>query len=433
MMQLDNWQKEFLETKGDKILCTGRQVGKCKMCGMDCGDFAVKCGKQGIILMTAPQEFQAEELFIKTLMYIEQNYSHLIKKGREKPTKSEIKLKNGIIIRCKTAGITGLGLRSMTLIRLYVDECSQMPDMVWEVLDPELVTTGGDTIYLSTPFGRNGRFWDCWENKNNAYASFKRFSINTEEVIANREISESWTQFQREAGLKKLAEAKARLSKLKYSQEYLGMFVEDLMQMFKDSLILSCMTLKRPQSINALATYYMGVDIGGRGGDPSVISILDITDKKNIQQVENLVLFNDMTTQTERNILLEQSRWNCKKIYIDDGGMGVGVFDHLLETDGIKKKVVAINNASRSLDRDDKQKKKILKNDLYDNLLVLMERGEIKLLDDPAIFQSLKSIQMEIDEETKDLKISRNYNHIAESLIRSAWGVRDKTLNMWCA
>ena len=431
-MKLDDWQQQFLDCKGDKMMCSGRQVGKSTICAKDCGDFAAKSGKKGVILMTAPQEFQAEELFIKTLMYMEENYPNLIKRGRDKPTKSEIKLKNDVIIRCKTAGITGLGLRSMTLIRLYVDECSQMPEMVWEVLDPELVTTGGDTIYLSTPFGRNGRFWDCWENKNDAYGSFTRFCVTTEEVIQNRPISESWTQHQREAGIKKIAEAKARLSKLKYAQEFGAQFVEDLMQMFKDSLIASCMTAKRPDSVNPYSTYYMGVDIGGRGGDPSVISILDISDKKHITQVESIVLFNEMTTQTERNVLHEDSHWKCKKIYLDDGGMGVGVYDHLLETEQTKRKVVAINNASRSLDRENKKLKKILKNDLYDNLLVLMERGEIKLLEDPEIFQSLKSIQLEIDEESRDLTITGNYNHIAESLIRAAWGARDKTLNIWC-
>lgn len=430
-MIYDDWQIKFLETKGDKILCTGRQVGKSTICAKDCGDFAAKTDKKGVILMTAPQEFQAEELFIKTLNYMEQNYPSLIMRGKHKPTKTEIKLKKGVIIRCKTAGTTGLGLRSMTIIRLYVDECSQMPEMVWEVLDPELLTTGGDVIYISTPFGRQGRFWDCWNNKDGAYDSFTRFSVNSEEVINNRPISVSWTREQREGGIKKLAEAKARLSKLKYSQEYLGMFVEDLMQYFPDKLILSVMKLKRTNPIR-FKNYYMGVDVGGRGGDPSVIAILEEVDKR-LYQRENLVLLNDMTTQTERNIILEDSRWECKKIFIDSGGMGVGVYDHLLETDQTKSKVFPIDNSARSLDKDKKQKRKLLKEDLYNNLLVMMERGEIELLDDPEIFQSLKSIQIEIDEETKSFKIGGNYSHITEAIIRAAWCVKEKGLNIWVA
>lgn len=430
-MIYDDWQIKFLECKGDKILCTGRQVGKSSVCAKDCADFAAKTSQKGIILMTAPQEFQAEELFIKTLNYMEEHYPNLIKRGKDRPTKTEIKLKKDIIIRCKTAGMTGLGLRGMTLIRLYVDECSQMPEMVWEVLDPELLTTGGATIYLSTPFGRNGRFWDCWNNKNDAYDSFTRFSVNTEEVMTGRPLSASWNQMQRDAGIKKIAEAKARLPKLKFMQEFMGMFVEDLMQFFKDELIIKCMKQKRPAAPSKESNYFMGVDVGGRGGDPSVISILDRTDRKHIYQVESIVVFNDMTTQTMRQIVKEDFKWKCRRLYLDDGGMGVGVYDMLLENDQTKRKIEAINNSSRSLDRDDVRRKKLLKEDLYNNLLVLMENDMLELLDDPDIFQSLKSIQYEIDENSRELKISGNFSHIAESLIRAAWCVRDKSNNFW--
>ena len=41
MINLDPWQKEFLNTQGDKILCTGRQVGKSVICGMDAGEYAL--------------------------------------------------------------------------------------------------------------------------------------------------------------------------------------------------------------------------------------------------------------------------------------------------------------------------------------------------------------------------------------------------------
>ena len=172
MMLLDNWQRDFLNTKGDKQLCTGRQVGKTLICAIDCVEWAMATDKKGIILMTAPQEFQAETLFIKTLDYLELKYANAIKRGKDRPTKTQIKLKKGIVIRCKTAGVTGFGLRSMTVIRTYVDECSQMPDMCWEAIDPQMLITGGDTVYISTPFGMKGRFYECWINKNGVRKSF---------------------------------------------------------------------------------------------------------------------------------------------------------------------------------------------------------------------------------------------------------------------
>ena len=149
-INLDPWQIDFLNWPGDKILVKGRQVGASTVGSIDCGEYAVKNQKK-MILITAPQGFQAEEFFIKVLNYLEENYKNRIKTGKDKPTKSEIRLINGTLIRCKTPGVTGLGLRSMTIHRLYVDECAQMPEMAWEAIDPELLTTGGATIYMSTP------------------------------------------------------------------------------------------------------------------------------------------------------------------------------------------------------------------------------------------------------------------------------------------
>ena len=137
-----------------------------------------------------------------------------------------------------------------------------------------------------------------------------------------------------------------------------------------------------------------------------------------------------MTTWTERMILHLNNQYDFKKIYIDSSGLGAGVFDHLLELDQTKRKVISIENAQRSLDREEKRHKKLLKEDLYNNLLCLMERGEIDLLDDPEIFQSFKSVQFEIT-DSKDIKIYGNYTHIVEGIIRAAWCIKDKNLNIW--
>ena len=63
-----------------------------------------------------------------------------------------------------------------------------------------------------------------------------------------------------------------------------------------------------------------------------------------------------------------------------------------------------------------------------------MEHKKIKLLDDPEIYQSLKSVQYEYTRDAWGHPIMRifgNYTHIVEGLIRAAWCVKDKSLNMW--
>ena len=108
----------------------------------------------------------------------------------------------------------------------------------------------------------------------------------------------------------------------------------------------------------------------------------------------------------------------------------MGVFDILMEHQQTKRKTEALNNASRSLDNEDKRKKKILKEDLYTNLLRLMEQGRIDLFDDENLYLSLVSVQYEITKD-KTLKIFGRYTHIAEALIRAAWCMKDKHLNIY--
>jgi hypothetical protein len=61
-----------------------------------------------------------------------------------------------------------------------------------------------------------------------------------------------------------------------------------------------------------------------------------------------------------------------------------------------------------------------------------METGKISLLDEPNVFQSLKSVQYAYSNDslgTRHLKIFGNYTHITEALVRAAWCVKYKDLN----
>ena len=130
-----------------------------------------------------------------------------------------------------------------------------------------------------------------------------------------------------------------------------------------------------------------------------------------------------MLTETVRLILKKDKDNKYKKIYIDTTGMGWGVFDPLKEDPQTKKKVVAIENVKKSLDREKgkpkDQRKTTMKEDLYNNLKNLMEYKKIKLFDLPELRQSLRSIQYE--NEGGRLRIYGNYSHITEALIRAAW------------
>src|SRR3990167_3533071 len=243
-MRLDKWQQEFLKQEGDKILCSGRQCGKSVICAVDAGEYLAN-HPNVTILMIAPLERQAYALFEKTLNYLVKHYARMIKRGKDRPTQTHIYLTNGSKLYCLPVGSGGLSVRFLTIHRLYVDEASRIPEDVWTAIQPALLTTGGDSIYLSTPFGKRGEFYKCWINENDAYKSFTRFSTNSEIVVRERAVSKEWTEEIREKALLKLEQAKARMSNREYAQEYLGEFVDALSNLFSAELIKKCMTLQR--------------------------------------------------------------------------------------------------------------------------------------------------------------------------------------------
>ena len=74
----------------------------------------------------------------------------------------------------------------------------------------------------------------------------------------------------------------------------------------------------------------------------------------------------------------------------------------------------------------------LLKEDMYDLMISLGEKGYLKLLNDPEVIASLESIQIEfVEKEGRKtmIKIWGRDAHIAEGVIRGVWLANQKTLN----
>jgi len=411
-IELDNWQKEVLEWGGDICVRSGRQVGKSTIISIKGAEYALKNPKTTTLIISAVER-QAYLLFEKTLAYLYENHKSKIKKGKDKPTKHKITLVNGSVIWCLPTGLTGYGIRGYTVDLLIADEAAFIPEDVWTAITPMLAVTKGQKILISTPHGKEGYYFERFTDPN-----FKSWHISSEEC---ERISKEFLERERNS-----------MTKVQYAQEYLGEFVDELRQFFPTEIIKACMTIKNrnfggmPQS-----NKYLGVDVAGMGEDETVLAAL-YRNKDRLKQIDMEVTKHTRLTDTTNRIIISNKKWDFKKIYIDDGGMGVGVFDFLLSHPDTRRKVEAINNSQRSLDIDDEhpRRKRLLKEDLYNNLLHLMERNEVELFDEEEIFLSLKSVQAETDEQGK-LKIFGRYTHIAEALIRAAWCMKDKHLNIW--
>jgi hypothetical protein len=418
--KLDRWQKNVLKAEGNICICSGRQVGKSQIIAIKAAEYIANNPKKTILIISVTED-QAERMLQKIMLYLHDNYKYMIKKGADKPTKHRVRLVNGAEAITKAVGQYGIGVLGMTVDVVVPDECAYLPEAIWASITPMLLTTGGHLWLLSTPNVRQGYFFEAYTDPD---MGFKTFHVNSEEV------AEARPEPQRTMMLNYLAREKARMTELQYAQQYLAQFLEEMSQMFPDDLIKQTQTLKRYDGFNSTGEYYLGVDVARMGGDETTFEILEKRGDKLIHR-EHITNKYTLTTETIDKVITLDQLYNFKTIYIDDGGLGVAVFDQLLQEEQTRRKVVAINNASRALDRDEARKKKLLKEDLYFNLKRLMERKQIQLLDDQDIFSSLKSIVYENDKQ--NTRIYGSYSHIAEGLIRAAWCVRDKKLDIFIA
>lgn len=435
-MKLDEWQQEVLDHKGDFLLCTGRRVGKTYIMARKAIDRMAE--KKTPIIVVSLTEDQAMIIITMALNYAREAYPKLIASGKNRPTLKTLTFKNGSRMISRPVGNTGDSARGFEGGVLMVDEASRMPKMFWIAAKPILLTTNGEMWLASTPAGKEGYFWTSFKS---AYvdkdpdARFRVFYKTTVEVMKNRPLSDSWTIEQRQGALRILDEDKKEMSELEFGQEYLGLFLDEIKQFFKDDLIEKCCILSRNYDLNPQkGKTYLGCDMAGMGRDENTYEIIKKIDKNQLIQLDNIV--KKKTLFAARDIIELNQIYKFKKIGIDDGGPGFGIWSELMRENSTKRKTIALNNSSRDLDRDGNKSKKLLKEDMYLNLLWLMETGRITLLNDDNLIASLRSIQYEYKIKSSNpsqMRIFGRYSHITEGLIRAAWlATKDKSLNLYC-
>jgi len=420
---LDKWQEEYIGTPAnqDCFLLNGRQVGKTTAMSIKSVELCLNHHNKGeYILICSITEKQAYHMLAKALAYATEKYYKEIDWSRDKkPTMHRINFKNGTGIFCYAAGETGEGLRGFTIKKLMIDEGSRMSEEFFIAVSPMLSVVDGSIDIASTPFGKRHKdgsekfFYKCSKDE-----KFKKFYVSAEDCPRHSK------EF--------LKKQKEKMSKLAYAQEYLAIFTDELKRLYDDDLINEICTEKRTiLRTDCTPKFYIGVDVAGLGKDECSYEIIEKIQNKTLWQRESITEKRNLTTDTSRKIIELNKIYKFKKIGIDDGGIGFGVFSELLGNDETKRKTIALNNASRDMEREEEtgefSQKKLLKEEMYVNLLTLMENHRIKLLDDDEVKASLTSIQHD------EGKIFGSNAHITEGIIRAAWlAEKDKTLNIYC-
>jgi hypothetical protein len=157
-LEPDPWQVEVLDAGHPRLLLNCcRQAGKSTAVAL-LGLVQALVESRSLVLLLSRSHRQSIELFrivtgflgrIKVPDPIRQN-------------NQELELDNGsriVTLPCKEETIRGYAGVKL----LIIDEAARVPDDLYRTARPMLAVSQGRMICLSTPYGKQGFFWDAWE------------------------------------------------------------------------------------------------------------------------------------------------------------------------------------------------------------------------------------------------------------------------------
>ncbi len=216
----DPWQEDLLRSEAPRVLLNcARQSGKSTMAGVVALHKAL-AAPGCLILILAPAERQAKELFSKVAEAY-RTLGHII--PADSYRKLGMELANGSRIEAlpgteKTVrGFSGVDL-------LIVDEAARVADELYFAVRPMLAVSGGRLLMLSTPFGKRGVFYHEWLEGQ----GWERYTVTAEECPR--------------IPPKFLAEEREALGEWWYAQEYECRFMEAVDSVFTSELIQAALS-----------------------------------------------------------------------------------------------------------------------------------------------------------------------------------------------
>ncbi len=249
-------------------------------------------------------------------------------------------------------------LRGEGLDGLIVDEAAFVRERVWaEVLRPALADHQGRAVFASTPRGRNW-FWRLWLAGQGVDPEIKswRFPTTSNPYIASSEIEA----------------ARASMPARIFAQEFEADFTEDGGGVFRG--VREAVRAERQTEPIEGHTYAFGVD-WGKHEDFTAVKVLDLTAKAEATSDR----FNrvDYTLQRDRLRTL-YDRFKPRTVIAERNSMGEPVIEQL-QRDGMRVQPFLTTNATKAA--------------AIEYLALLLERGELALLDDPVTIGELEAFE----------------------------------------
>lgn len=428
IQDLDPWQQEIITTPGNILLISGRRIGKSEVLSIDAAEYAATNPAKNVLVISH-SERQAYWLFEKILSYLTAHYKTLIMRGKNRPTKTQLKLKNKTIIRCLPTGETGASIRGIEADRIYPDECDYINQNVWSAITPMLATTGGCIRAGTTPNPLN--IYEGYVYKNMfKNPNFKVWEMESLKVFKQRKISDTWTEQQRREAIEHINQEKKTMTKKNFMVEYMGKYVDDVNAYFPDFLLKEVCVLSR--SSGSAGSFWLGVDVAGMGGDLTTYEIFE-QKANSLMHMDSITEEKTKTTDVSNRIISMNQSYKFKGIGVDGAGVGYGVWSELSVHDDTKRITEDLSGAKRMLVREKGDKKErsktTLKTDMYEYCKAQMEKGQVLLLNDDDVINSFRSVRCEIFDGK--LKLYGRDRHIVDGVIRAVWMAKGKNNKVW--
>lgn len=281
---------------------------------------------------------------------------------RKSETQRLLRLINGGSIECWSLDNEDAG-RSRGYAGVVIDEPALVKNLerAWTAIRPTLTKDRGWVLMTGTPFGR-GFFYDLY-------------------LRATRD--ENWRCYHYPTAAnpyidpEEIAEAREMLPDRLFRQEYMAEWLDDAGGVFRN-VNKACVLEPRGFADAPHARYVLGVDFA-RKQDFTVICVLNADTREQVY----LERFNQLMWDVQvQRVMGVAAQYNAEVIVFDATGVGDAVGEMLAAHVTSARIVPIIFTANK-------------KGEILENLAVAIERGELKLLNDPAQRNELQAYQMD--------------------------------------
>lgn len=211
------YQLEILnDISRDIVIRAGRQVGKTTVLAMKALQMALTKPNQ-LILLVAPTIRQSDIIFSHIREAVSIN--PLLSKTIARLTQTMCFFKNNSKIYALPSGKYGYNIRGFPATAIIMDEGAYIKNDVYTAIQPSRAVTRGTLIVSSTPFGKQGKFYQFYFDE-----TFSRHLIrSTESPIIDQQF---------------LKKERGRMTEADFTQEYEAEFIEEVDTYFSRELII---------------------------------------------------------------------------------------------------------------------------------------------------------------------------------------------------